>query len=200
MLRHLLYPFLVYRSIAYPFFVVSSVVVPTWLLFRLYRLRANRHPLSFRREALLLVFVLYLCGLAAATLTPNSRKPAGETAGVVLRPNLISLTCASPGMPAGSRTRFFCMYNAKGNVLLFVPLGILLPLVWTRLRFWRALQIAIAVSVGIELLQYVSKAWGSYRLADINDVLLNAFGASFGLLVVYLLRLRRRRGPAVTRV
>jgi glycopeptide antibiotics resistance protein len=82
------------------------------------------------------------------------------------------------------------MYNAKGNVLLFIPLGLLLPLVWPRLRFWKAIQIAIAVSVSIEVLQYASRAWGSYRLADVNDVVLNVLGASVGLIVVSLLRLR----------
>jgi glycopeptide antibiotics resistance protein len=192
MLRHLLYPFLVYRSIAFPFFVLSSIVVPCWLVFRLYRLRVTRHPLSFRREVLLLIFVLYLCGLAAATLTPNHnlRFNADAATGVVFRPSLASLTCTSPNLPSGSRVRFFCMYNAKGNVLLFIPLGFLLPLVWPRLRFWKAIQIAIAVSVSIEVLQYASRAWGSYRLADVNDVVLNVLGASMGLIVVSLLRLR----------
>jgi glycopeptide antibiotics resistance protein len=196
MLRHLLYPFLVYRSIAFPFFVLSSIVVPCWLVFRLYRLRVLRHRLSFRREVLLLIFVLYLCGLVAATLTPNHNPRFNPNAAtrVVLRPNLASLTCSSPSLPNGSNARFFCMYNAKGNVLLFIPLGFLLPLVWPRLRFWRAIQIAIAVSVGIELLQYLSQAWGSYRLADINDVVLNTLGALIGLIFVSLLRLRRPKG------
>jgi glycopeptide antibiotics resistance protein len=98
-------------------------------------------------------------------------------------------------MPSGSNARFFCLYNAKGNVLLFVPLGILLPLVWRRLRFWRGVQIAIAVSAGIELLQYFSRRWGSYRLADINDVVLNVFGALLGLAIVFLVRSLRGYRP-----
>ncbi|MFL5500252.1 MAG: VanZ family protein [Gemmatimonadaceae bacterium] len=202
MLRHLLYPFLVYRSILWPFFVVSSIAVPCWLVFRFYRLRALRQPLSFRREMLLLIFVLYLSGLAAATLTPNHGSIA--TTGVELRPNLASLTCSSPSLPTGSRARFFCMYNAKGNVLLFIPLGFLLPLAWPRLRFWKAIEIAIAVSVSIEVLQYVSRAWGSYRLADVNDVVLNTLGTTLGLILVSLLRLGapslvRRRQPRRSR-
>jgi glycopeptide antibiotics resistance protein len=51
--------------------------------------------------------------------------------------------------------------------------------------------IAIALSVGIELLQYLSRAWGSYRLADVNDVILNGVGACAGLMAASLLRLRR---------
>jgi len=193
MFRHLLYPFLVYRSFFFPFVVLSLIVVPFWLVFRLHRLRTPRHRLSFRHEILLLTFVLYLCGLASATLAPNhgSRARAEATMGMQLRPNLASLTCSAATLPKGSNARFFCLYNAKGNVLLFVPLGILLRLVWRRLRFWRGIQIAIAVSVAIELLQYISRAWGSYRLADINDVVLNVLGACLGLAVGFLLRSRR---------
>jgi len=80
--------------------------------------------------------------------------------------------------------------------MLFFPLGFLLPLVWRRLRFWRVLQIAIAVSVSIEIVQYLSQAWGN-RTADVNDVVLNVLGAFLGLAVVSLLRLRRGSLPAV---
>jgi glycopeptide antibiotics resistance protein len=201
MFRKLLYPFLVYRSFFFPFFVLSLIVVPCWLVFRLYRLRTRGQPLSLRRETLLLTVVLYLCGVASATLAPNhgSRARADATVGIELHPSLASLTCSSATLPQGSNARFFCLYNAKGNVLLFVPLGILLPLVWRRLRYSRAILIAIAVSVSIELLQYLSRAWGSYRLADVNDVLLNVLGACIGLAFVFLLRLPRyaSRGSAL---
>ena len=197
MIRELYYQFLVYRSIVFPFLVVSLVVVPCWLIFRLYRLRARRHPLSLKRESLLLIFVIYLSGLAAATLEPNHnpRLLAEDTTGIELRPDLATLTCSSAFLPEGSKPGAFCVYNAKGNILLFFPLGILIPLVWRRLRFWRAIQVAIGVSITIELLQYASRAWGSYRAVDINDVLLNVFGACLGLALVYLLRLLRGTRP-----
>ncbi len=201
MLRHLIYPLLPYRSFAFPILVLSLIVVPCWLVFRLYRLRTPGHPLSFRREILLLTFVVYLSGLAAVTLEPSrsSRARVEATDGIELRPNLASLTCSSASLPRGSTAQAFCMRNARGNVLLFIPLGILIPLVWTRLRFWRGLQIAIAVSCSIELLQFLSRAWGSKRLADVNDVILNVLGASVGLALVFLLRSRRGARPAVPR-
>jgi glycopeptide antibiotics resistance protein len=201
MLRQLVYPFLVYRDIAFPFLVLSALVVPCWLVFRLYRRRTPGHRLSFQREILLLTFVVYLAGLAAATLTPNrsSRMIADGTGGIELHPNLASLTCSSASLPRGSTARAFCVRNARGNVVLFFPFGFLIPLVWRRLRFWRGIQIAIAVSISIELVQYLSSAWGSYRAADVNDVVLNGLGASLGLTLVFLLRLRRGTRPAVLR-
>ena len=194
MLRYLLYPFLVYRSVLYPTLIVSLIVVPCWLVFRLYHARTSGHRPSLGRELLLLTFVVYLCGLAAATLNPNdsARMRTPEMRGVELRPRLATLICSSPSLPSGSNARFFCMYNAKGNVLLFFPLGVLLPLLWRRLRYWNVILIAIALSSGIEIAQYISQAWGSYRLTDINDVILNTVGASAGLAVVAVLRLLLR--------
>ena len=199
MLRQLFYMVLPYRSFAYPILVACLNVAPVWLLFRLYRHRTRGYPLSLPREILLLTFVLYLASLAVVTLAPNrsSRLVAAGTGGMELHPTLASLTCSSPTLPRGSTAQSFCVRNARGNFLLFFPLGILLPLVWRHLRFWRGIQIAIVLSFSIELLQYLSSAWGSYRAADVNDFILNVLGASLGLAVVSLLRLRRRSRPAV---
>ena len=188
-----LYPFLPYRSFAVPILVLGAIVVPCWLVFRLYRHRTRRHPVSLGRELLLVIFVFYLSAVAAATLTPNrsSRLLAAGTGGIELRPNLASLTCISASLPRESTARAFCLHNARGNVMLFFPLGILLPLVSTDLRFWRGIGIAALLSCSIELLQYFSSAWGSYRAADVNDVILDVFGASLGLALMWLPRLRR---------
>lgn len=193
-----LYPFLPYRDILFPFFVLSAIIVPCWVVFRLYRHRARTHAVSFQREILLLTFVVYLAGLAAATLTPNrsSRLIAEGRGGIELHPNLASLTCSSSSLPEGSTARAFCVRNAQGNFVLFFPLGILIPLVWRNLRFRRAMLIAIGVSISIELLQYLSSAFGSYRAVDVNDVVLNVSGAFVGSALVYLLRLRPRTHAA----
>jgi glycopeptide antibiotics resistance protein len=202
MIPRFLFPFLVYRSLIFPFLILSAITVPCWLAFRLYRRRTPEHRLSLQRELLLLTVVLYLSGLAAATLTPSHPSPlvAEAMAGVDLRPSVASLTCSSATLPSGSTARAFCVRNARGNVMLFFPLGILIPLVWRHLRLRRGIQIALALSLSIELVQYFSRAWGSYRSVDINDVVLNVFGACLGLALVFLLRLPRSTRPAVLRV
>ena len=197
----LFYPLLPYRSFLLPFVVVSAVAVPCWLAYRLYRRRTTGHRPTLQREILLLIFVLYLSGLAAVTLVPShpSREVAESSRAIDLLPDVTSLTCSSASMPAGSRAHGFCVRNARGNLVLFIPLGFLLPLVWPRLRFWKGMQIALVVSVSIELLQYLSRAWGSQRTADVNDVILNCVGAGLGLAVMFVLRLRRGTRPAVAR-
>ncbi|HKY97437.1 MAG TPA: VanZ family protein [Gemmatimonadaceae bacterium] len=192
MLREIYYSFLPYRSFLEPIFAVCVITVPCWLLFRLFRYAVSRRSVSFWREVLLLVAVMYVSGIVAVTLSPNrsSRLISEGRGGIDLRPSVASLTCSSPGLPEGSTAQAFCVHNARGNFLLFFPLGILLPLVWRRLRFGQGLLIAVGLSLGIELAQYLSSAWGSYRAADINDSILNLAGAAMGLLLVLLLRWR----------
>ena len=200
MLRELYYQFLPYRSYAFPILVLSAIVLPCWLAFRLYRFRTTGRRVSFRREFLLLILVFYLVGLAVATLTPNrsDRLIAEGRGGIELRPNLALLTCSPAFMPHGASVGRFCEYNRRANLALFFPLGILIPLVGTSVRFKRGILIAIGLSFSIELVQYLSSAWGSYRAVDVNDFILNVFGAALGLALVSLLRWRPKKTAEVT--
>jgi len=80
-----------------------------------------------------------------------------------------------------------------GNVLLFVPLGLTLPLAVTRCR--RAIVTIVVVagaSLGIEILQMVLP----FRDPDIDDVILNTIGGALGYAVYRLAaRLARRYAP-----
>ena len=66
--------------------------------------------------------------------------------------------------------------NSFLNVLLFVPLGILLPMLWNRFKNpLRTLFFGLLVSVFIEFLQLFT-----YRATDINDLMTNTLGTLFG--------------------
>jgi glycopeptide antibiotics resistance protein len=72
-----------------------------------------------------------------------------------------------------------------GNVVLFVPLGFLLPLLSTRYRrFALTAAVGLSVSVGIELVQFAQLlTLSSRRSADVDDVILNVTGACLGYLL-----------------
>lgn len=81
--------------------------------------------------------------------------------------------------------------NLFGNIVLFVPLGIYLPL-WNK-RLWHAGRLALAVIALIfvvESLQLLAMV-GTF---DVDDIILNTFGAEIGLLFMYILRSFRRSG------
>jgi len=75
-----------------------------------------------------------------------------------------------------------------GNFVMLLPLGIYLPLLYTRLRkaysFFAVLLICFLVSVCIELLQLAT----SYRSTDIDDVILNTLGGGAGFIIYLLIK------------
>jgi glycopeptide antibiotics resistance protein len=73
--------------------------------------------------------------------------------------------------------------NLLGNILLFLPLGFLLPLLYRRISWKSVLGIAAALSLGIETLQLTLRA----GIFDVDDLLLNALGALLGYLAFLLL-------------
>jgi glycopeptide antibiotics resistance protein len=71
-------------------------------------------------------------------------------------------------------------YEVVGNFIMLLPLGIYLPLLYNNIRnFFTVTFAAMLVSVSIELMQLAT----SYRITDIDDVILNTAGASLGFII-----------------
>jgi glycopeptide antibiotics resistance protein len=73
-----------------------------------------------------------------------------------------------------------------GNLLLMVPLGLLLPMLWHRFRRLREVAVAgLLTSLTIELIQLgISTLIGhTYRLFEVDDLILNTAGAMLGWLI-----------------
>jgi glycopeptide antibiotics resistance protein len=166
-------------------------------------------------EALFLAVLLGVATAAAASLPALRRGDAGAAAltaarvllaGAILAVLAVTLMSGTgttgvnlvPG--EGIRTalrnanRELGLLNLVGNVVMFAPVGFLLPLA-TRLRFVGATAVCALLSVAIETVQLTTG-----RSFDVDDVLLNtaggALGAAFGVVVAYLLgrRATRRAG------
>ncbi len=78
----------------------------------------------------------------------------------------------------GMETLFMLSFvNLAGNVVMFIPLGFFLPLLWRGLRrYWLSLPVCAALIVAVEALQFMT-GLGS---ADIDDFILNMLGAVLG--------------------
>lgn len=78
-----------------------------------------------------------------------------------------------------------------GNIGLLLPLGLIGPVVMPRLRSWRSLALAaLMTSLGIEAIQLVGTLTRFLeRSVDIDDVILNVFGALIGWVLWRLLAL-----------
>lgn len=67
--------------------------------------------------------------------------------------------------------------NVLLNVAMFVPLGVLLPLISTKLRKW---YISIGTALGLSLVIELLQLWRGTGICDIDDLFANTLGAVIG--------------------
>jgi glycopeptide antibiotics resistance protein len=134
--------------------------------------------------ALRLATATYTALLAAVTLLPIQWDPWRVSyPNEDHTPQLVPLR-GSGTNPFQSSHPIHMLSEQVGNILLFLPFGLLLPLRWPQLNHgWRVMALGVGTSLGIELAQMAMT--GIHR-ADVNDVLLNALGASLGWLTLRL--------------
>lgn len=75
--------------------------------------------------------------------------------------------------------------NLAGNLVLFLPMPIFIKLSNKKIKGIFVILITFIVVVMFETMQYVTG-----RVADIDDVILNMFGALIGLAIYYILEKR----------
>ena len=130
------------------------------------------------REAVLLLFAMYACGMALLTLTPTGFDLFSVLEGDWQEP-FFSHGAVSTKL---FRTLRYDRLIFWGNVVMFLPFGFLPAVLWRGSRWYRALAIAIGVTLTIECWQLCVG-----RTFDVDDLLLNACGAMCGWLLWLLL-------------
>ena len=152
----------------------------------LFAAAAAAFPALRRRDAaaaMLTAARVLLVGALLAVLAVTTMNGAGGT-GVNLMPG------SGIQSALNNVNRDLGLLNLVGNVVMFAPVGFLLPLA-TRLSLREVVAVCASLSVSVELLQLMLG-----RSLDIDDVLLNTLGgtlgAAAGLAVAAWLR---RRSP-----
>ena len=81
------------------------------------------------------------------------------------------------------------LINIIGNTALFIPSGVLLPVLYPKLdSLWKVLAAGKFISIGIEILQLPFPS----RVTDVDDLILNMLGLVIGY-GIYALVCRRKR-------
>ncbi len=92
-----------------------------------------------------------------------------------------------------SKSRHAVMHafvNLAGNVVMFIPLGMLLPILWRRWRKgWKCMLLCAAVIISIELIQL----FAMLGTCDIDDLILNLLGAAIGYSMFALVMRRYKK-------
>ena len=167
--------------------ILTVLLAGTGVLLRLRKLRGEQRR-RYRTGALWVLLLYYLCILSVLLFFGGLFHLDRGYGGAV---NL------EPFHTIRSYVRFYhntgspvSIMNLLGNVVIMVPLGMLLPVLFRTMRhFWACLPLCALTAVGVEWLQWVT-ATGA---ADVDDSILNFLGAALGYLLVRLCQLAAGR-------
>lgn len=145
-----------------------------------YAVSTSRLPKAFRICCIIL-FILYI--LLLLYLTMYSRYYGR---GYVHRSmNLVPLRTIFQYLNANIN-KSIIVTNLLGNVVAFIPMSFLMPLISKKLSgFFRTVLAAATASLLIEITQYII----GVGAADIDDIILNTAGGMLGFLIFFACRL-----------
>ncbi len=137
-------------------------------------------------KVVFLVYMVFLFLVVAVKFTGNnlstvverwniisSAKEAGER-----NLNLKPFTTIQPYLKHFDKS--YASTNILANILLFVPVGFLIPIAYPeRKRFIKTISVCLVITVFIEIFQYVT----CLGFCDIDDIILNMAGSIIGFIV-----------------
>lgn len=161
---------------------------PIYLLSRYLYVKYKTQQIAWMKETLLFLFVMFCIGVASQTIIPHWYlivEDGKQQLSIQWSEGLRSINL----IPFATIISYFALENDQvsnwnevsrvnllGNIVIFVPFGIFLPLLWKAFRKFSSLfWIAIGIPLLIEILQLFIG-----RSTDIDDVILNALGIMFG--------------------
>ena len=161
------------------------LAAPIHCVFRIFLLKKRKTEFRWHREIALLLFVLFLAGLASQTILPKLEwgvNGLGIVQNGVHTTNLIPLKVLFETWEQVAQGRFnYFLINFLGNVVMFIPIGLFPRLLWNVSRR-KCLLIGFCASLFIEVCQLFLT-----RGTDVDDLILNTLGTFLGILLYDLL-------------
>ena len=153
-----------------------------YALVRLIAVKLGKLVCSPKREILQGIFVCYLTALVCITLTPDpfwedlwSGQGFADTAALMFGGEYKNNMMIYYALSGNSLASKWQIYMLIANIALFIPMGVLLPMVFKKLKWWQADLIGFGASTIIELIQPI---FG--RTADLDDIITNTLGTIIG--------------------
>lgn len=162
-----------------------ALALPVYLVIRVIVLKRRDGKPNLLHELALCLFVLWCVGTASQTVIPKFEfgvSGFGLVKSRIREINLIPFrvfaNTYTQTFVNGLRSYFYI--NFLGNILLFVPFGFLVPLLW-RIKKHKVILSGCLASVLIEICQLFLS-----RSTDVDDVILNTLGTALGLMLFLL--------------
>lgn len=191
-------PFTSVFSSAEVYFSVPDAMLIGLGIFILLRLFCFRR-MKASRTLLCGAFSVYIGAVAALTLFPihpgmfsfSWQNVSMEFNNSSLSPFLWSFQMIQNGLAADNMGTVF--YNLGGNLLLLMPFGILVPLIW-RTRPLKTILIAVVSAFCVEFLQFVENVLHiGFNDVSFDDFFLNALGCILAYLLFLGIRTAVRK-------
>ena len=172
------------------FLFLEIIFTLVWLVIRLGVWGKQKH-IDWKREAVLLLMYINLAVIIRFTFFPMS-KVDGH-----IQPLIFDIATAFPFrvnlLPLVNLfdydSKRDLLLNVIGNVAMFIPSGIVLPIIYKGLdTFLKVLLAGAGISFCIEIIQLPF----SVRATDIDDLILNTVGVIVGYGIYALIRYVRR--------
>ncbi|MBW3112431.1 VanZ family protein [Bacillus sp. MCCB 382] len=181
----------------------NVVIIPAVILYMTIRgivvgrKYKNHVPIQWLKEMIHLLFIVYIGFVVSVTLFPFPIGFPTQSHHLLFSINVVPLLSVIHDISqigtAYSGDVYFMITlivrNVGGNILMFMPLGFLVPLLWEKAKSLKVvIKIGLVVSVTIECLQLLesfSGGWG--RVTDIDDVIFNVLGSILGYMVYVLI-------------
>jgi len=142
------------------------------------------YKLSIEHIVIVYIFVYYLTGVLSFTgIYTISRNIFHNSFGIIIPTGLNIPPDEINLIPFRWITEGVLPYIK--NILLFIPLGFMLPCIWKKYEvLWKTVLSGITFSLIIEF----SQLFNRNRVTDIDDLLMNALGALIGWVIFRLLK------------
>ena len=164
----------------------TAFVAAGWVLFRIVACLKNKQ-VNWKFEAIQLFFLVNLIVLYRITFHPFA-KVDGK-----VQPLIFDIATAWPFrvnlIPLENLLEFDSkrdlLLNLIGNVTMFIPTGIMTPLIYRKLdSFKKTMLTGIGISLAIEIIQLPF----AVRASDVDDLILNTVGCLLGAGILWFIR------------
>ena len=168
------------------FIIVALISMALWIIYRLYNVVKNKR-INIAREIILFIFFVYFLFLLLLTIFKGGRIEfsnqfnsymyrehglLGIINVVPIKETINTFMHSETGMRNSLR-------NLIGNILVFMPLGFFMPLLFDKFNnLKKVLKVGCLSSLAIEL----SQLFVGSNVCDIDDVIYNTLGALAGFI------------------
>ena len=161
-------------------FIIMALLLPFYYVIRFKILKLGTN--CIKREVIMLVFLLYIIGLTSQAILPKFIIDFNGIHNIeqgLHKVNLLPFRFLNDiyNETIIKGDVIFVLINIVGNTLLFVPIGICIPLLWN-ISYGKVMLIGFLYTLFIELTQMFMP-----RVSDVDDLILNSFGVFIGILI-----------------